>query len=100
MAAFGKSESRGGIFEYYHQQGKPEDRKAIISTEPIPETVLTQNVIAAIRSGSQIDCHAKQYPEVRQALVAASEIWSGKKDAARSLLARNEVLWLDALFGG
>jgi predicted phage terminase large subunit-like protein len=89
----------GGIFEYYHQKGKPEDRKAIISTEPVPETVLTQNVIAAVGSGSQIDCHARQYPEVRQALVAAFETWDKKKDAARSLMALQEVLRLDGVFG-
>jgi predicted phage terminase large subunit-like protein len=89
----------GGMVEFVKKLAEGEERKAIVSIDPIPETVLTRNVVAAVGGGSQIQCNARQYPEIRQALMAASEIWAEKKDGVRSMLALHEVLRLDQIFG-
>ncbi|HET6842189.1 MAG TPA: phage terminase large subunit [Candidatus Angelobacter sp.] len=89
----------GGIIEFYRREGKTEERQAIIASEHIRETALTPCVIDAVAQGSQIHCSARQYPEVRQALMRAAREWDERKDGIRSLLALNEVLRLDSVFG-
>jgi predicted phage terminase large subunit-like protein len=40
--------------------------------EPVSDSTLARNVIAAVLQGSQIHCNARQYPEIRAALVYAA----------------------------
>lgn len=103
-----RSRLGGGIVEFYRQQAtgvvreSPSARKAPRpssgSSPTIEESALARNVIAAVAQGSQIQCNAKQYPEIRTALTHAAARWTGLQDEACALLARNEIERLDILF--
>ena len=54
-------------------------------------------MIEAVGRGSQIQCNAKQYPEIRQALTQAVETWRSENDA-RAALAEVEIARLDVVF--
>ena len=62
------------------------------------DSVLAQNVLAAVAQGSQIQCNYKQYPAIRAALITIAEMSSSPAEEARALLARKEVERLDLLF--
>jgi predicted phage terminase large subunit-like protein len=88
----------GGIAEYYHKKSNPDERQGTLFSQPVDVTVLTRNVIEAVGRGSQIQCNAKQYPEIRQALTQAAETWGSENDEARAALAHLEIARLDAVF--
>lgn len=60
------------------------------------EIVLARGVISALEQGSQIQCNARQYPQVRAALSSTVERLGEDSDAA--LLAREEMDRLDRIF--
>ncbi len=88
----------GGIVEYYRKKSNPDEREEAASSELLEQTVLTTNVIEAVGRGSQIQCNAKQYPEIRQALTQAAETWQSENDNVRAALALRELVRLDAVF--
>jgi predicted phage terminase large subunit-like protein len=98
----------GGIVEFYRQQATGEIREPSETRKParhssgspmiIEESVLAQNVIAAVAQGSHIQCNFKQYPEVRAALaVIAATTIDPQKEALAKLAAR-EIERLDLSF--
>jgi predicted phage terminase large subunit-like protein len=114
-----RSRLGGGIVEFYRQQAtgevKPGRSAKLAHSDsskdsgpqaPSPATrhisswdsVLARNVLAAVAQGSQIQCNIKQYPEIRAALITASEAKGGPKDEMLSLLAMSEIERLDLLF--
>jgi len=62
------------------------------------DSALTRSVLAAVAAGSQIQCHYKQYPEIRAALSKVAENKSENQDEPLTLLAMNEIERLDRLF--
>lgn len=102
----------GGIVEFYRQQAtgevspgptiKPSGRGSKNGRggqAPSPEnSVLARNVLEAIAQGRQIQCHYKQYPEVRAALTYAMVRSSGLENEPQALWARSEIERLDLLF--
>ena len=61
-------------------------------------SALARTVLEAVAQGRQIQCHYKQYPEIRAALTAAMVRWSGLKNEPRALWAHSEIERLDLLF--
>ncbi|HEY2114442.1 MAG TPA: phage terminase large subunit [Candidatus Angelobacter sp.] len=93
----GSNDSRGP------QTGSPERagfaRAGVESPSPAKQdSILAQNVIAALEQRSQIQCNPKQYPEIRAALavVAANAVDPQKEALAK--LAACEIERLDLLF--
>jgi predicted phage terminase large subunit-like protein len=99
----------GGIVDFYRQQatGEPAQSHAAGSQRPRlfrpvqrknqpAESALARHVIAAVEQGSQIQCNAKQYPEIRAVLNSAVEM--ADEETASALLARNEINRLDQMF--
>lgn len=107
-----RSRLGGGIVDFYRQQAtgelaqpQPKRRihRATLETGSSPssvieESVLARNVLAAVAQGSQIQCNAKQYPEIRAALADALEKWQGSHDELFVSLALSEIERLDLLF--
>lgn len=62
------------------------------------DSVLTRNVLEAVAQGSQIQCHYKQYPEIRAALSKVAENKSENQDETLALLAKSEIERLDLCF--
>ena len=62
------------------------------------DSALTRSVLAAVAAGSQIQCHYKQYPEIRAALSKLAENKSENQDEPLALLAMNEIERLDLCF--
>ncbi len=96
----------GGIVDFYRQhaageaiqpasgrgrRGRSETRKGVSS-----ESALARNVISALGQRSQIQCHEKQYPEIRAVLADAAEKMEPNTEAA--FLARREMDRLDQKF--
>lgn len=61
------------------------------------DSVLARNVLDAVAAGSQIQCNAKQYPAIRAALIATTNMLLD--DQVSSASAENELRRLDELFG-
>lgn len=89
-----------GIFDFYrkdHERLQEVDpcRRAGYG-ERIGETRLTATAQNAVRSGSQLLCNARQYPEIRQALgdIVAADGWSEeqKQHAAAELERLDQVM--------
>jgi predicted phage terminase large subunit-like protein len=57
------------------------------------DSAIERSVLAAVAAGSHIQCNAKQYPEIRAALINAA-----KSDDTPAGLARDELERLDELF--
>jgi hypothetical protein len=107
-----RSRLGGGIVEFYRQQASGElaqplsqrrTHRAVLESASSPsstidESMLARNVVEAVAQGSQIQCNAKQYPEIRQALVGAAERKIDSQDEAFPLLALSEIERLDLLF--
>jgi predicted phage terminase large subunit-like protein len=72
----------------------PSPAKRSLSTS---NPALERNVIAAVAQGSHIQCNAKQYPEVRAALVAIAASTDPQEEALSKLAAR-EIERLDLSF--
>jgi predicted phage terminase large subunit-like protein len=64
----------------------------------LSDSTLAQNVTAAVAQGSQIQCHYKQYPQIRAALTDAIVRWNGLENGPQALWARSEIERLDLLF--
>jgi predicted phage terminase large subunit-like protein len=62
------------------------------------DSALARNVVAAVAQGSQIQCNAKHYPEIRAALARAAETKTDPQSEMLSLLALKEIERLDLLF--
>jgi hypothetical protein len=62
------------------------------------DSALTRSVLAAVAAGSQIQCHYKQYPEIRAALSKVAENKSENQDETLALLAKSEIERLDLCF--
>ncbi|MGC2697745.1 MAG: phage terminase large subunit [Candidatus Angelobacter sp.] len=109
----------GGIVEFYRQQatGEVAPGPSIKLTQsgsnkdcgpqvpspankrvPSQDSVLARNVIAAVAQGSQIQCNAKQYPEIRAVLDQAAKTRSTSENEASAQLASNEIQRLDEVF--
>ncbi len=103
-----RSRLGGGIVDFYRQQATGEisaitaSRKAArpssSSTPAIEESILARHVTEAVAQGSQIQCHYKQYPEIRAALSKVAENKSENHDKTLALLAMNEIERLDLYF--
>ena len=113
-----RSRLGGGIVDFYRQQsmaiatgqvqptesrrysGAQRTALRLKSGDPvaIEDSVLTRDLIEAVAQGSQLQCNAKQYPEIRAALSQAAGLSSDSQDASRSLLISREVERLDLLF--
>ena len=103
-----RSRLGGGIVEFYRQQATGEvsaitvsrktARPSSASPSTIEEIVLARNVLEAVAQGSQIQCHYKQYPEIRAALSKVAENKSENQDETLALLAKNEIERLDLCF--
>jgi predicted phage terminase large subunit-like protein len=61
-------------------------------------SALARNVLAAVAQGNQIQCHYKQYPEIRAALSRVAENKGEDQDKTLALLATNEIERLDLCF--
>jgi predicted phage terminase large subunit-like protein len=95
----------GGIVEFYRQESqgvaratrprRPGSASIELSSSESP---LARRVREAVEQGSQIQCNARQYPEVRDALDRAAQNWHGADDEARLMLALNEIQRLDQAF--
>jgi predicted phage terminase large subunit-like protein len=120
-----RSRLGGGIVDFYRQQAagevqpSGESRKRIVrpSAAGITEEAslsrdaLARLVVEAVTQGSQIQCNAKQYPEIRVSLLSAaglskdsrsaedSQKESGVPHESQSLLINQEINRLDLLFG-
>ena len=68
------------------------------SADTMEESVLVRNVNEAVAHGSQIQCHYKQYPEIRAALTDTIVRWNGLENGPQALWARSEIERLDLLF--
>jgi len=113
-----RSRLGGGIVDFYHQQsiaiatGKAESsesrgyygaRRTELRTKSgdpfaIENSVLTRDLIEAVVQGSQLQCNAKQYPEIRAALSHAADLLSDCQDETRSVSISREIERLDLLF--
>jgi predicted phage terminase large subunit-like protein len=107
-----RSRLGGGIVDFYRQQAsgelaQPQSQRRIhraahesasSPSSAIEESVLGRNVIEAVAQGCQIQCNAKQYPEIRAALARAAEMWNGSQDQVQSRLALKEIERLDLVF--
>jgi predicted phage terminase large subunit-like protein len=113
-----RSRLGGGIVDFYRQQSaaiatgqiqlsgtrsSSEAPRAASRRSPgvplaIEDTVLTRDIIEAVAQGSQIQCNARQYPEIRVALITASEVKGAHQDEMLALLAMSEIERLDLLF--
>jgi predicted phage terminase large subunit-like protein len=115
-----RSRLGGGIVDFYRQQSatiatgqiqssgtrsysetpRAALRRAPGDTVAIEDTVLTRDIIEAVAQGSQIQCNARQYPEIRAALSHASKISGDQnlQEQFRALLIKKEVGRLDLLF--
>ncbi|HET9285443.1 MAG TPA: phage terminase large subunit [Candidatus Angelobacter sp.] len=60
------------------------------------DSTLARNVIKALAQGSQIQCHEKQYPEIRAVLARAAE--KTDQETGPALMARREMDRLDQDF--
>jgi predicted phage terminase large subunit-like protein len=121
-----RSRLGGGIVDFYRQQAageaqpsgesrkriaRPSTALAVTEEAALSQTALARNVIEAVTQGSQIQCHAKQYPEIRVSLLSAaglskdscsaeeSQKGSGAPHESQSLLINQEINRLDLLFG-
>jgi predicted phage terminase large subunit-like protein len=109
-----RSRLGGGIVEFYRQQAtgevppsrtiKPSEHSSKNGRGPqapspamgrpsVPDSFLARNVLAAVAMGSQIQCNAKQYPEIRAALTSNAKDWGNVDNPFHRELER-----LDALF--
>jgi predicted phage terminase large subunit-like protein len=128
-----RSRLGGGIVDFYRQQslaiatgqlqssgtrGYSQTRRVASqrsSGDPvgIEDTALTRDIIEAVAQGSQIQCNARQYPEIRAALNRAAKVSTdtqntpedtqensqqGAEDEIRSLRISKEIERLDLLF--
>ncbi|HWF05104.1 MAG TPA: phage terminase large subunit [Candidatus Angelobacter sp.] len=62
------------------------------------DNVLPHDIIEAVTQGSQIHCNARQYPEIRAALLNAISSPTGPSDEMCTLFINNEIQRLDLLF--
>src|SRR6185437_12911247 len=69
---------------------------AEMSSPAKQDSTLTRNVIKALAQGSQIQCHEKQYPEIRAVLARAAE--KTDQETGPALMARREMDRLDQDF--
>jgi predicted phage terminase large subunit-like protein len=114
-----RSRLGGGIVEFYRQQATgevPPGRSIKLAQSgsskdcgpqaPSPakgplwdaDSALARNVLAAVGQGSQIQCNAKQYPEIRAVLITAAKAKNDPQNEVLSLLAMSEIERLDLLF--
>lgn len=120
-----RSRLGGGIVDFYRQQASGihdtrlsqspstvQKRDTHVSQSPSavqkhnthvaqpPSAVLKRNVLEAIAQGTQIQCNAKQYPAVREALVSAKASTTSVLGESFSRQAASEIARLDLLFSG
>jgi predicted phage terminase large subunit-like protein len=93
-----RNRGSGGIADYYRKKSKPDAAAQTAFDWPVAQTILSSNVIEAVSCGSQIQCNAKQYPEIRQALAQAAKTWRRENDQARAAQAEVEIARLDVVF--
>ncbi|HEY3770037.1 MAG TPA: phage terminase large subunit [Candidatus Angelobacter sp.] len=107
-----RSRLGGGIVDFYRQQsvaiatGEIRPRGSRGPQAPSPanrnvspdESALARDIIEAVAQGSQIHCNARQYPEIRAALLNAISSPTGPSDEMCTLFINNEIQRLDLLF--
>jgi predicted phage terminase large subunit-like protein len=113
-----RSRLGGGIVDFYRQQSVAiatgqfqssgtrsysQTRRAASPRSPgaavtVEDTVFTRDIVEAVARGSQIQCNAKQYLEIRTALSHAADLLNDTQNELRSLLIGREIERLDLLF--
>lgn len=105
-----RSRLGGGIVDFYRQQAtgevppaqqdRPKHRRPVSALPVTDEIALAQDflirtVVEAVAKGNQIHCNARQYPEIRAALMLVSDRYP---DQFRAEVINQEVQRLDKLF--